>query len=435
MRDIGDQRVPTRRVKAIGAAATVLTMLALGACAESSDAGDPGASTTSTTAPSEAAVTDLLGPVDQATGSPIKIGFVGDGVTPAFDNTSEFDAANAVASYWNEHNGGIHGRPVQIVTCGTQGDPATAADCANKLVQEDVTAVALSQSTVTESVWAPLHDSGIPMLLLAANGTALLEDDQSTYNLNNGNGTLFTLPVTLAEEKGIEKITFAVIDVPQAVDSSESVGPALLEQNGIDYDLVKIPIGTADMIPQMQTIAAGDSGLVHVIGNDAFCIAAFKGLHDVGYEGEVSSVAQCITEATREQSPPDILDGMHLTALTTIGASDDPGYQLYDAVMRQYSEIDEINNPVTMSAYTTASSLLTALAGLTGEATPDAANQAIKAMVESEIPGAGGMKFKCDGTASGQYPSVCSSQTLVSELDANGNPVKYTVGESLQGQN
>jgi branched-chain amino acid transport system substrate-binding protein len=233
----------------------------------------------------------------------------------------------------------------------------------------------------------------------------------------------------------IDKITFVVIDVPQAVTSFESVGPALLEQNDIDYDVVKVPIGTPDMTPQAQQIADGDAGLVHVIGNDAFCIAAFKGLHDVAYTGEVSSVSQCITDATREQSPKDILDGMHLTALTTVGATDDPGYQLYDAVMRQYSDIEEIDNPITMSAYTTVSSLLTSLAGLEGEVTPDTANKAIRSMQESEIPGAGGMKFQCNATASEQYPSVCSAQTLQSQLDANGRPVEYTVAESLSGEN
>lgn len=427
-------RASRRHRRAAGAIAAALLVLSVSACADSDDGSGDGAAA-STTAPSTDQVTDLLGPKDEAKGEPVKIGMISDGATDAFDNSSEFDAAKATAAFWNAHKGGIAGRPVEIVTCATKGDPAGGTDCANQFVRDEVVAVALSQSSVTESVWPPIHEAGIPMMLLGANGTELLEDDQSTYNLNNGNGTLFSVPVSVAKANDIKQITFVVIDVPQALTSFESVGPALLEDNGIDYDLVKVPAGTADMTTQMQEVANGDSGLVHVIGNDSFCIAAFNGLSDAAYDGEVSSINQCITDATREQAAPEILDGMFVTALTTVGDTEDPGFQLYDAVMREFSDVTEINTPTTMQAYTTVSALLTALAGLEGKVDKTTVNAAIKAMEESEIPGAGGMKFKCDGTASEQYASVCSPDTLEAQLDSKGNPVSYQVGESLSGSN
>lgn len=437
MSEDGNHLLPTGRTRwrplAAAAALLLLTATATG-CAGSSDDGESGGSSASTTeAPTEDEVTDLLGEVDRAEGEPIKIGMLSDGATEAFDNSSEFDAAKATADFWNEHKGGVAGRPVEIVECATKGDPAGGTDCANQFVQDGVVAVALSQSSVTESVWPPIHEAGVPIMLLGANGNDLLEDPDTTYNLNNGNGTLFSVPVSVAKTNDIDKVTFVVIDVPQALTSFESVGPALLDANGIDYELVKVPAGTADMTSQMQQVANGDSGLVHVIGNDSFCIAAFNGLADAAFDGEVSSINQCITANTREQAAPEILDGMYVTALTTVGDTEDPGFQLYDAVMREYSEVDTaaISEPTTMQAYTTVSALLTSLAGLEGEVDKDTVNEAIKAMEESEIPGAGGMLFKCDGTASEQYASVCSSQTLSALLDAEGNAVSYELGEAL----
>jgi branched-chain amino acid transport system substrate-binding protein len=300
------------------------------------------------------------------------------------------------------------------------------------MIEDGVVAVTLSQSAVAESVWEPLHQAGLPMLLLAANGTALLEDDQSTYNLNDGNGTLFSLPFSIAEEQDIDKITFVVIDVPQAISTFEDVGPALIEEAGLDYELVKVPVGTADMTPQMQEVANNGSGLVHVIGNDGFCIAAFQGLEAVAYDGEVSSISQCITDATRESAPASILDGMYVTALTAVGAVDDPSYQLYDAIMREYTDSDAIDDPITMSAYTTVSSFLTALTDFEGDTIDqDTVNEAIKSMEEQEMPGTAGKKFQCGGSASEANPSVCSTETLQAQLDSEGKPKAYTVGASV----
>lgn len=420
-----------RRALAAGAAVLLVPAMAT-ACASSSSGGS---SSPATTVPTTGQVSDLLGKKNVATGTPVKIGFVGDGATDAFDNSSEFTAAKATAAYWNDYKGGIAGRPIEIVTCATKADPGGGTDCGNQMVQDKVAAVGLSQSSVAESVWPPIHAAGIPMMFLGANGNALLEDAKSTYNLNNGNGTLFSVPVAVARQNHIKKVTFVVIDVPQALTSFESVGPALLKANHLDYNVVKVPAGTADMTAQMQQVANGGAGLVHVIGNDSFCIAAFNGLHDAGYTGEVSSITQCITDATRAQAAPEVLDGMHVTALTTIGDTTDPGYQLYNAVMRKYGNSKEITSPTTMQAYTTTAALLTSLAGLKGAVDKTTANAAIKAMPESLIPGAGGMKFKCDGTASKQYASVCSSDTLSAVLDSKGNPKSYTVTPALSGGN
>src|SRR5262245_43551420 len=56
-----------------------------------------------------ASAADLLGPVNKASGEPVKIGMVSDGATQAYDNTDELRAAQAAAKYWNEHKGGIGG--------------------------------------------------------------------------------------------------------------------------------------------------------------------------------------------------------------------------------------------------------------------------------------------------------------------------------------
>jgi hypothetical protein len=84
-------------------AVVALGALLLAACGgDDDDGGGEGAEeSTDTTAGSE----DLLGPEDQASGEPVRIGMVSDGATQAFDNTDELRAAQATAEYWNTHKG------------------------------------------------------------------------------------------------------------------------------------------------------------------------------------------------------------------------------------------------------------------------------------------------------------------------------------------
>jgi branched-chain amino acid transport system substrate-binding protein len=422
------RRAGRRGTKGLALVAVTVLLLAITACGGDDDASDGSGGGDGNP---ELDVAGLLGPEDQATGDPVKIGMVSDGQSQAYDNTDELRAAKAAADYWNEHKGGIAGRPIQIETCETNSDPAKATDCANQLVEKDVVAVAVSQSAVTDSLWGPLHDAGIPSFFLQASGTpAMATDTESTYFVFNPLSSLMGLPISVAQNTSSDKIDFVLIDVPQAVTGFEQAGPPILGAQDIDYDLVKVPPGTADMTSQMQQVVSNGAGVVQVVGNDAFCIAAFQGLNAVGYTGKITTLAQCITDATKE-AVPDLLDGMYLQGSYALGANDDPTYQLYLAVMQQYGDdVSDVENGTALGGYTAAASLFTAMAGVTGDITADSANAAIKAMPESDLPAGGGMTFQCGGSASPVLKPVCTNQFLQATLSAGGDATDYEVVDS-----
>jgi branched-chain amino acid transport system substrate-binding protein len=422
----GQRRGALRR----GVVVALLGALLFAACGSDDDdsSGDGAQEPTETTAASD----DLLGPADEASGEAVRIGMVSDGATQAFDNTDELRAAQATAEYWNAHKAGVGGRPVEVVTCETGADPAGATDCANQLVEQDVVAVALSQSAVADAVWEPLHAAGIPTMWFQGSGEALSSDDQSTFLLLNPETTLGALPVSVADSEGADKIAFVTIDVPQAIDGLEGLYP-ILEDKGIDHETVAIAPGTADMTAQMQQVMAGGAGVVHVVGNDAFCIAAFNGLNAVGYDGAIASITQCITDATREGVPGDVLEGTFVTSTLALGAEDDPTFQLYEAVMDAYGQdVQDVNNATAMGGYVAMASLLTSLGEISGEITPETVIETIKAMPEAELPGGGGVMFQCNGSADPALPAVCTNQSLRTQLDAEGQPTAYEVVDSSE---
>ena len=417
-----------RGPRALAAAALCTCLVAAAACGGDDDAGSSGSGDGAVDSEAQAG---LLGPENPATGEPVRIGMVSDGATAAFDTTDELRVAEATVEYWNTHRGGVAGRPLELVTCETGGDPAGGTDCGNRMVEEGAVAVVFSNSAVAESAWEPLHAAGVPTMFFQATGERMEGDAASTFLLVNPLPTLFGLPVALAESSGADKVAFVVIDVPLAINAFESNGPQILENAGLEYDVVRVPPGTPDMSAQMRQIVDDGAGVVHVLGNDTFCIAAFQGLATAGYEGELAAVSQCMTDATREAIPGDQLEGMSVLSSVTLGAEDDPTYQLYRAVTDTYGDdIQDTERFETMGAYTVTAALAGSLQGVTGEITPASAIQAIKAMPEQELPGGGGMTFQCGGSALASLPAVCTNQWLRATLGADGQPASYEVVDS-----
>lgn len=410
--------------KAIALAALAALTLAA-ACGDDDD--EAGGSETE----SSVDAADLLGPENEASGDPVLIGMVSDGATASFDNTDELRAAEATAEYWNTHRGGIGGRPIEVVPCETGAEPAGAEECANEFIQKDVVAVALSQSAVADSVWEPLHEAGVPTMFLQTSSEGLMADAENSFTMFNPLSTLFGVPIAAADSVDADTIAFVNIDVPQALTSFESGdAQAILDKAGYELELVRIPPGTADMTAQMQEVVDSGADVVQVVGNDTFCIAAYQGLNAVGYEGEITSISQCISDATRE-ALPDQLEGISITGLMALGAEDDEAYQTFQAVIETYGEdVEEPSNSNAMGAYTVMASLASALEGIEGDITPETVAETIKSMPEVDYPGAEGITFQCGGSASPELPAVCTNQSLRAVLDAEGNPAGYEPTDS-----
>ena len=73
-------------------------------------------------------------------------------------------------------------------------------------------------------------------------------------------------------------------------------------------------------VSHRRVLDRSGAGVAHIIGNDSFCIAAINGLTAVGYDGAVTSISQCITDATREGVTGGALEGVSITSTMAVGA-------------------------------------------------------------------------------------------------------------------
>ena len=370
----------------------------------------------------------VLGTKDVAKGTPVKIGVVSNGKTPTIDNSDETPVAEATAKWINEYMGGIGGRPIQLVICNDGNEPGKAVDCANQMLREGVVAVVIGQNGVAESSWRPLHDAGVPVFNYASGNTSMATDATSTFMVANPRASLFSLPAGVAKKAKAKKVSAVIIDVPAATSFYKEQAPTLFKEQKLDFELIAVPAGTADMTPQMQKLVSGNpKGTAFVVGNDSFCIAAFNGLRTAGFKGQTATIVQCVTDATRTAVPGDFLKGMQISSFAPITDSKDPSMKQYYAVLDKYgaSDVDR-STTVGMAMFNAMGAFGVATQGLKGDVTSANVISAIKSMPWSVVPGTGGLHFRCSGKADPSQPAVCSNATNAATLDATGNAASYT---------
>jgi branched-chain amino acid transport system substrate-binding protein len=415
-----------RRATAVVLAALLLLAAACGDDdTEDAAAGGESEGTSETTAGASDAsdVDDVLGPIDEASGEPVRVGFISDGQHEAFDLSVEFDVADATTQYVNERLGGIGGRPLELVTCEAKLEPTRATDCANQMVEQEVVAVLVGTTGVSDAVWQPLNDAGLPSFWFAGTAEAMLSDPETTFIFSNPLGLTVGVPLTVAEAEGAEKAIAVLIDVPAAVEPFENEGLPAFEDAGIDLELVPVPPGTPDMTAQLQPALDG-TGLVHIVGNDSFCVAAFQALATLGYDGAVTAVSPCISDATRTALGDGELEGAIVPTAAPYGVEDETT-ELYRTVFETYGSDVDTSRAAPANTFQVIAGFATALDDIDGEITAESIIATAKAMPDRELPGGAGLRVRCNGAAAPDSPAICVRGTLTATLDAEGQTTGF----------
>jgi branched-chain amino acid transport system substrate-binding protein len=81
-----------------------------------------------------------LGAADAAKGSPVVFGVLNLQSGPV-TFPEALTAEQAAVSYVNAYKGGIGGHPIKLVSCSTDGSPATSAQCANQILDQHPVAI------------------------------------------------------------------------------------------------------------------------------------------------------------------------------------------------------------------------------------------------------------------------------------------------------
>ena len=412
--------------RAAGAALLAALMLSVTACTEDASEPEPAAADPE----DDASVENALGEPNAAAGTPVKVGLITNGAecpecggAPA----DEEPVAQATVQWLNEYMNGLGGHQIELDVCVDDLDAAKTTDCANQLISDGVVAVVLASNGVIETAWNVLHGAGVPVVSIGATQADLVTDDASTFITNDAQANVADLPLSVAKDVGADKVSVIVINLGIATEIFEGDTPQTFEQEGVDLDVVPVDIGTADMTSQAQEIVRDNpDGVVMVVGHDEFCIPAIDGLTAVGFTGTIVTIGQCLTPATREAIPGDVLDGIVLASQAPLLDDEDPSVQQYRAVLQEFGATDvDPEDVIAHSVFVAFGAISVGTEALDGDVTPESVIASLRAMPNSLMPGSGGRHFQCDGNVAPGRPAICSSSLFAATLDADGLPVSY----------
>jgi branched-chain amino acid transport system substrate-binding protein len=417
---------PRRRRRRRGLAlALVVGVLVLASCGSDDEStSGTGSEDTQTTAPAG----DVLGAKDAASGEPVKVGFVADGAGAAIDNADSFAIAEAMTEYFNDYRAGIGGRPIELHTCDSGAEPSKSADCATEMIQADVQVVVIPSSAALTSTWRPLHEAGIPTFILSTTDAEVLKDTENTFALTSPTASLIELPISVAKANDAEKVVGVIVDVPAATAIYESSGKKLFGEEGLDFELVRIPLGQPDLTPQMSDVAKQENIAVHIVGTDTLDIAAIQGLFAAGFDGPISCLG-CDADSVRKALGSK-LEGITVVAQAAASGidGDTSDADLYHAIVDEYaSGIDDPDKQVSVYTFQAFTALRDGLEDLEGEITPEAIIETLRSMPSTDFPLFGNGQLRCNGKAAPLYPAACANIAVIAKLDDTGHAGELTV--------
>ena len=364
-----------RMSRIVAATAAALLVTTVAACGDDND--DDAAS-------SSVSVDSSSFPGKAASGAAVKIGLISaeDGQAVSLPETRE--AAEAATTYANENLGGIAGRPIELVSCKQQEEPASARNCANQMVEQKVNAVVVTNTGMTSVIAPIVTRAGIPYVTSVAGGMEDATGDKAFVWTSGASATLAM--ANYATQQKMTSVVAYSMENPAALGALEMIAKPAFKAAGIDFNVVSIPFGSPDATPQVS------AGLKHkpqgaiILGESTVCTS----VGDSGIEG-VKVFSNADTE------------------------SDDAESKLYRDIMAKYSpETDTSGYAVT--GYQGMLALIRATAGLTGDVTPDTIITAVRGATDVVLPAGLGITFTCDGTAVTGMKGVCSNQLILSTV-------------------
>lgn len=401
--------------------AAVAPLLLLAACGSGADS--PAADPVDTEAAINAAPAGSFDG-DEATGTPVKIGFMVPEGGPAVDEPDARVAAVAAVDYANEHLGGIGGHPIELDICKSQEDAASATSCANQFVQNGDVGVVIAD-TGQGHVVAPIVTGAD----LAYTSYAILGSELTlpgVFAWTGGAAVQLGAMAKAALESGATSLALFVTDVGDVVAGITALAQPTFDAIGVDLNVVAIPPGTPDATSQVTAGIKDNPGAIGIIGDGTMCTSTLKGLTTAGFTGTKYVIASCVVPSV-VSAVGDALDGAVDLSWTAIDGESDES-KLYRAIMAKYAPDTALNN-YAPAGYQSMFGFIRAVNAGLGDNEPTAANviSAIRAAKDVPLPLGAGVTMTCDGKQVPGLPAICGNATLAQTLDADGKATDLTI--------
>jgi branched-chain amino acid transport system substrate-binding protein len=369
----------------LAAVVALLAGLALfaAACGDSNDDSSGGSAAKETATPAKAAGPAAkcgLGNGQKATGEPIKIGSLAT-KQPGTDFSEIPRTTEAYFKCVND-NGGINGRPVQMVLETEQTDPGQAASLAKKLIEtEKVVGIVGNTSLIECAVNHKYYESkGFYVI-----GSGIAPECYSTSNFAAVNmGPRYSVDGAaqyLLRQK-VSKIVLVQANVPGTGYVAEGFQLISKDAGTPTQDIHEnVPIQDANSVALKAVQAAGDGGGVLLNFTPPEALKILQAASQQGLQDRVKWACStpCNTDFLADALGPQWNDKLGVNAELNLTNATDPDSTLYRDVLKKYAPKIPLGS-FSQMGFVEGAIATTAMLGIKGDITAESVNEAFKNM-------------------------------------------------------
>jgi branched-chain amino acid transport system substrate-binding protein len=385
---------------------------ATGCGSDDSSSSDSAAAKTTSGADTQAAApaADALGTPKKASGDPIVLGLLNLESGPV--TFPEYrQAAEVAVKYINDYKGGIGGRPVELASCATDGQPATSGRCANQIADKKPTAILGGADTGAPGAF-PVYKrkdlaymGGIPFTPVESNAPNAIQ----FYSVSVGDNAA-TVQYAV-KELGVKKAAVLYTDDTQGKSTGLGVIVPAFKAAGAEVKGIAVPPSAADLSSAAAAAISTSPDAVYV-NTPGACPAVLKALKAVGYSGKIMGIDPC-TSPPALKAAGDAAEGLYFAQpfQSVDSGTDDANLML--AAIKKYGSDDIALDSIAQAGF---SSVMNVQAEL-----DDVADLSTKNILAAFKDGQAHKSFlahdyTCDGKQLAGNAAVCNTYQLIKQV-------------------
>lgn len=270
----------------------VLALALLAACGEGG--GEPPGAEPANPAATEGAATgdaaqDETADTGGLKGEPIQVGYIG-ALTGGSATMGE-PARNGIVLAVEEANadGGIDGRPIELVAFDDEADPARSVAGAQGFIRDDVTMVIGGPNSPTVLANREvLAEAGIPELISVAQEDGLVDPESptfdTTFRVTEPNSVDVNVMAQFISQQGCETIDILADDTAYGQGGAETI-TQVMEETGVTVgEVVSHPPDTDDMTSEALSLQQSGADCIYVFSLGQAAALFFDAAEGVGLE-------------------------------------------------------------------------------------------------------------------------------------------------------
>lgn len=361
---------------------------------------------------------------NEATGTPIKLGYINQEQAPTGSFPELREGTEAAVNYVNKDLGGVNGHPIELITCVADGTPEGAQKCASDMVQEGVVAVLNGLNFSGPSAYEILTSADIPYISQSPiQGTDF--NGENAYALLGASPAQFTGEARYLAEQGAESVSIIINDTPSGAAGADILERELARTGITDVNRVKESPTATDFTAAVTQASSSDPDAIAIMIVAPGCGQILQTAKSLGVGAQFMLTTSCATPTVIDAIGDAAEGSAYMQELLPIEAhADDPEVTAFVAAMKRFAGIEKAD---IAALHQSGFAVTMTVADILKRAGAEPTSEDVVEVLEDPKGGAAFMDsdYLCDGSVLPGYPAICNASTRVVQMK-DGELVEVT---------